>query len=136
MKKPIVVILILLIGVLMPFLSRMPLAFRLGSAFIWRFVPDAEAFAVVMGLFIVSLIPACLFGMLYLFTRFRWAFFLSAAVHYAFTAFFYYNFLENPRDEPLALAFAPFFIAAFSFVGGSLGLLAEWLLTRRAKATS
>ena len=136
MKRSIVVISLLLIGVLMPFLSRVPLAAKFGLAWIWRFVPHSEAFAVVMGVFVTSLIPLVLFGVLYVLTRFRWALFLSAAVHYSCTAFFFYDFLENPRDEPLALAFAPIFIGLFSFVAGCLGLLAEWLITRRPKDTS
>jgi len=131
MRKAIFVGIVLLIGFLMPYLSRVPLAFKFGASWIWEFTPDLEAFVALGGVFIVSLFPVALFGMLFILSKFRWGFYVSALTHAVGTAFFYYNIFENPRDEPLALAFIPIFLAVIAFVSGSIGFLAELLVKSR-----
>jgi len=131
MRKAIFVGIVLLIGFLMPYLSRIPLAFKFGAPWIWKFTPDLEAFVALGGVFIVSLFPVALFGMLFILSKFRWAFYASALTHTVGTVFFYYNIFENPRDEPLALAFIPIFLAVITFVSGSIGFLSELLVKSR-----
>ena len=134
MRKTIIVVIVLLIGFLMPYLSRVPLAFKYGASWIWEFTPDLGSFGAIGGLFLVSLLPVAIFGILFIFTRFRWPFYLSTLAHFAGTAFFYYNIFEDPRavpDEPLALAFIPILLGLLALVVGSVGFLVEWFMGTR-----
>ena len=70
MRKAIFVGIVLLIGFLMPYLSRIPLAFKFGAPWIWKFTPDLEAFVALGGVFIVSLFPVALFGTLFILSKF------------------------------------------------------------------
>src|SRR5215210_7790935 len=82
-KKTFVVAAALLLGFLMPYISRIPYAFTFGFSWIWSYMPDSDAFFWWNRLHLYSLIPMGVFGLVFVFGNIRWGFYASAVVHFA-----------------------------------------------------
>ncbi len=131
-RKSLVVITALIIGFLMPYISRIPLAFRYRTPWIWKYMNDSDDMWRWNILHAASLLPIVIFGAIYIFTEFKWQFYTSAIAHFAITAFVYYNFMETyGRDDFLGfIVFPPVFILV-STAGGILGLAAQIIADKR-----
>lgn len=131
-KKILHVVAALIVGFLMPYLSRIPLAFTYGANWIWSYMPNHDSFVVWNKLHFFSLEPIFMFGLIYIFGNVKWQFYAASLAHFAVTFLCYYNFEETPqRDDVLAIVVFPFFIGAPSFVCGLIGLVAEIVMQRR-----
>ena len=125
-KKIFIVIAALFVGFLMPYLSRIPLAFTHGAAWIWKYMHTADDFVRWNGFHVASLIPIGLFGFAYLYENTKWAFCASVFGHYAATAFIYYNFGEHySPDDFLGCIIFPFLFGGASVLCGAIALVAE-----------
>lgn len=131
-KKFITLIGSLLIGFLMPYLSRMPLAFKYGAAWIWSYMNDTNALIRWNTFHSFSLIPIFICGAVYIFGNVRWIFYIAALAHFAATFFCYFNFEEHPHpDDFLGFIVFPYFIGFIAFGGGIIALFAELFISRR-----
>ena len=132
-KKSFVVAAALTVGLWLPYLSRIPLAFTYGTAWIWKYISNSDDFIRWNGFHLLSLIPLSLFGFLYVYENLKWSFRAAAFGHFAVTFLIYYKFGE-PRfgiDDFLGCLLFPPIIAAASFFGGIIGLIAELFINRR-----
>lgn len=135
-KKSLILAAALIIGFLMPYLSRIPLAFTYGAPWIWKYMANADAFRVWNEFHLFSLEPIFMFGLVYVFAKIKWQFYAAAFAHFLVTFLCYYNFGEHPqRDDFLAFLVFPFIIGAPSFLGGLIGLAAEYFINRRKVKT-
>ncbi|MEP6947434.1 MAG: hypothetical protein ABJA02_16065 [Acidobacteriota bacterium] len=133
-KKAIVLAAVIVFGLLMPYLARIPLAFTYGIAWIWVFIDDAGAFMRWNGGQLVSLVFVAMFGIVYVFTRLRWSFYLSVAVHYAITIYLYCDLMAvRHSDDFLGFIVAPLFIAPASLAAALAGLIVQQVLDRRER---
>ena len=133
-KKIFIVIAALIVGFLMPYLSRIPLAFTYGAAWIWKFMPNFDSVRVWNEFHLISLEPMLMFGIVYIFGNVKWTFYTAAVAHFAVTFLCYYNFEETPqRDDFLSFLVFPFIIAAPSFLCGAVALVAELIAKRNAR---
>ncbi len=134
-KKSLLVIAALIIGFLMPYLSRIPLAFTYGTNWIWSYMPNSDSFVVWNKMHLFSLEPIFMFGLIYILGNVKWQFYAAALAHFAVTFLCYYNFEEQPqRDDFLSFLFFPFLIGAPSFLCGVIGLIAEIFIQRQRAA--
>ena len=131
-KKTFIVIIALIIGYLMPYISRIPLAFKYGMPWIWKYM--GEHFEDILRwnvLHIFSLVAIIVFGALFIFSKLKWQFYGSVIAHLAITSLVYYNFTETYHpDDFLECIFFPPVIAFFSGLGGLLGLGVELIIKR------
>ncbi len=132
-KKIFAVAAALLLGFLLPYLSRIPLAFTYGAAWIWKYISHSGDFVRWNGFHLFSLIPILIFGLLFVFGISKWSFYAGVGGHFAVTFLIYYNFEEHYGvDDFLGCILFPLPIAAASFLCGMLVLAAE-LYFNRAK---
>lgn len=123
----------LMIGFLMPYLSRIPLAFFYDAARIWRYMLSTDDFIRWNGFHLLSLFPLLLFGFLYISGNVKWAFYAACIGHFAVTFLIYFRFGE-PRfgiDDFLGCIIFPPVIAVASFFCGAIGLITESFISRR-----
>ena len=131
-KKSLVVIAALIVGFVMPYLSRIPLAFTYGTAWIWSYMDTADDFMRWNGFHIASLIPIVIFGFVCLYENTEWAFRASVFGHYAATAFIYYNFGEHySPDDFLGCIIFPFLFGGASVLCGAIALVVELVAANR-----
>ena len=129
------VIAAMIVGFLMPYLSRIPLAFKYGTPWIWKYMNDSDDVLRWNGLHSLSLAAIVLFGVIYIFTELKWQFYGSVFAHYAVTALVYYNFMEKyGSDDFLGCIFFPPFFAFISVGGGLLGLGVELVINNRTNS--
>ena len=122
----------MIFGLLLPYLSRVPLSFTYGVAWIWVFIDDAGGFLRWNGGQLVSLVFVAMFGLVYVFSNLRWAFYLSVVCHYCITIFLYYDLMAvRHSDDFLGFIVAPFFIAPASLAAALVGLILQQVLDRR-----
>ena len=137
-KRSLIVAAALVIGECMPYISRIPLAFVYGTDWIWRHTPDVDNFLRWNGMHLGSLIPIVMFGLLYIFTNMRAAFYASVIGHFAVTSLLSYSHGKPyGPDDFLGCFVYPFVIAGGSFVCGAATLVGVALITklRSPKAT-
>lgn len=127
MNRKIVVGSVLLIGVLMTYLSRIPLAFERGADWIWRYIPagDVQAWILFNLFHALSLAPLVLFGFFYLRRKIRWTFHLAAIAHFVTTFFLYYNYEARRGEDVINFVLFPAVIASVTFAAGIIGYLLE-----------
>ena len=132
-RKTIVVLMTFVLGMLMPYLSRIPLAFTFGTPWIWNYISSTDDLLRWNGGQIFSLIPIAMFGALYIFSSLRWGFYAAVLGHFAATSFIYHDFglRHGPDDFLGCLVFPPMFAAA-SFAAGSIGLVADLIAHRKS----
>ena len=132
LEKSLVVLAALIVGFLMPYLSRIPLAFTYGTAWIWSYMHTADDFMRWNGFHVASLIPIVIFGFVYLYANTKWAFRASVFGHYAATAFIYYNFGEHySPDDFLGCIIFPFLFGGASLLCGAIALVVELFIEGR-----
>ena len=73
-KKSLVVIAALIVGFLMPYLSRIPLALIHGADWIWKYMPDSETIKILTEFHLFSLKMVLVFGIVFIFTKLKWGF--------------------------------------------------------------
>ncbi len=136
-KRLIVVLTALVLGMIMPYLSRLPLAMSYGTPWIWDYISSIDDFFRWNGGQIVSLLPIAAFGALYIFTNFRWSFYASVLGHFAATSFVYHDFgvRHGPDDFLGCLVFPPIFAAA-SIAVGFAGLVVDLIAQSKVKNIS
>lgn len=119
-------------SLLMPYLSRMPLACVRGSDWFWQYMPDSETIGTLAMLHLFSLKAILIFGIIFVTTKFKWGFYAAAGAHFAATIFFYSHFEEAEAvDASIELLAFPFLIAAVSFLCALIGAAAEILISWR-----
>ena len=130
-SKILIVIAALIVGVLMPYLSRIPLALTHGAGWIWKYMRTSDDFVRWNGFHLFSLIPIVIFGLVYVFGNARWAFYASVCGHYAVTSLIYYSHGEPPfPDDYVGCVLFPFPIAGASLLCGLIALAAELIAVR------
>jgi len=128
-KRSLIVVAALITGFLMPYLSRIPLAFVYGPPWIWKYMTTFDDFLHWNGLHFFSLVFVIFFGAVYVLTDFRWAFFAAVFGQLAVTGLIYYNFEEHYHpDDFLGFFLHPIIIAFISFVSGIVAFLTEVFL--------
>lgn len=133
-KKSLVVAAALIVGFLMPYLSRIPLAFTHDAAWIWKYMSSSDDLIRWNGFHLFSLIPIVIFGFVYVLENVRWSFYASVFGHYAATAFIYYNFGEHySSDDFLGCIIFPFLFGGASVLCGVIALVAELFINGRKK---
>lgn len=131
-KKSLIVVAALIVGFLMPYLSRIPLAFNYGAPWIWKYINSSNDFWCWNGFHIFSLVPLFLFGILYVCENTKWSFYAALFGHLAMTFLIYHRFLEHPESDAfLGFFLHPLIIAGASFVCGIVALVAELIITNR-----
>lgn len=132
LKKSLIVAIALVLGFLMPYLSRIPYALTYGVDWIFKYMRNDGDFARWNGFHLFSLIPICLFGLVFIFGNIKWGFYASVLGHFVSTAFIYHNFAEPAyRDDFLGCIVFPPMFAIASFLCGLVGLIAELIITGR-----
>ena len=130
--KSLVVFGALLLGFLMPYISRIPYSFKFGFSWIWSYMNDSDAAYWWNVMHLQSLVPIVVFGLLFIFGNLRWGFYGSAVAHFAATIFFYYDHGAVPHsDDFLGFIVFPYLIGIPSFVCGVIGLIAELIVSGR-----
>ncbi len=131
-KKLLIVGATLLLGFLMPYISRIPNAFYYGTEFIWNYTDPTGSFWYWNGFHLESLVPMFIFGMIYTFANVRWAFYASALSHFAATWFFYHDHgVVHHPDDFLGFIVYPYVIGIPSFLCGIIGLISELIIQNR-----
>ncbi len=131
-KKSLIVAAALIVGFLMPYLSRIPLAFTYGAAWIWKHIDNSNDFSNWNGFHLGSLIPIVIFGLLYIFGKVKWAFYAAAFGQFAATYVLYYDFMECYENHGfLEYIILPTMIVTASFLCGITVLAAEYFINRR-----
>ena len=122
MSRKIIVGVVLIIGFLMTYLSRIPLAFERGVGWIWSYIPagDAQAWLFFNMFHIGSLLPLILFGISYVHGKVKWAFHAAALAHFITTAFLYYDYKARYAEDVISFIVFPVMIAFVAFVGGGI----------------
>ncbi len=116
----------LLIGFLMPYISRIPNSFTYGTEFIWSYTKQADSFWWWNELHLGSIVPMLVFGVVFVFGNVRRAFYASALSHFAATWFFYHDHGVIPqRDDFLGFIVYPYLIGIPSFLCGIVALIVE-----------
>lgn len=134
-KKTFIVVAALIIGFLMPYISRIPLAFKYGIPWIWKYMSNPDDVLRWNGLHLISLAAIVLFGAIFIFTELNRQFYGSVIAHFAIVSLAYWNFEETyGRDDFLGCIFFPPFFLIASGIGGVLGLVIELILNRRKKS--
>ncbi len=134
-KKATVVIAALIVGSLMPYVSRIPLAFKYGTPWIWKYMSNSDDVLRWNGLHLISLAAIVLFGAVYIFTQLKWQFYGSVIAHFAIVSLVYWNFEETYGiDDFLGCVFFPPFFLIASGTGGVVGLVIELIVNRRKNA--
>jgi hypothetical protein len=122
MSRKIIVGVVLIIGFLMTYLSRIPLAFERGANWIWSYIPAGDPMA--WFLFNVfhggSLVPLALFGFSYLRGKVKWTFHAAALAHFVTTAFLYYDYQARYAEDVISFVVFPGVIAFVVFVVGGV----------------
>ena len=133
-KRIIIVVSALMLGMLMPYISRIPFAIIYGDSLIWRYMSTPSDVLRWNGIHVFSLIPISIFGLIYIYGKLSWGFYASVVGHFALTSFIYYKFGEEyGRDDFLGcLVFPPMFAIA-SGACGAVAFIAE-LIVQRIKA--
>lgn len=136
-KKIIFVLAAMLLGMVMPYLSRIPLAMTYGTPWIWDYISSTDDFLRWNGGQIFSLIPIAAFGALYIFSSLRWGFYASVLGHFAATSFIYHDFgvRHGPDDFLGCLVFPPIFAGA-SFAVGFVGLVVDLIAQNKGRNKS
>lgn len=130
-NRSLIVAAALIVGELMPYLARIPLAFVYGAAWIWRHTPDLDNFLRWNGMHLGSLIPIAIFGLIYIYSSNRSAFYASVISHLAITSLLYYSHGQPyGPDDFLGCFIYPFIIGIGSLACGFIALFASALLTR------
>ena len=130
--KILIVIAALIVGVLMPYLSRIPLALTHGAWWIWSYTRTSDGFIGWTGFHLFSLIPILIFGCVYVSGNAKWAFYASVLAHYAVTWRIYYSHGEPPfPDDYFGSVLFPFPIGGASLLCGLVALVVELLVVRQ-----
>jgi hypothetical protein len=131
-KKVLIVGASLLLGFLMPYISRIPYSFTYGTAWIFKYMPNDGDFARWNGLHLISLIPMCIFGIVFVVANVRWCFYASVIGQVVMTSVVYYNFAEPAYSDDFlgCIVFPPMF-AFVSFLCGIVALIAELIVQNR-----
>jgi hypothetical protein len=136
MNRKIIVAAVLLIGFLMTYLSRIPLAAERGVNWIWSYIPAGDLTAwFLFNLFhLGSLAPLVLFGFFYLRGKVKWTFHVAALAHFVTTFFLYYNFEGKRAEDVISFVLFPVIIDFVSIVAGAIAFLLEFFIERKTAA--
>ena len=69
--KILIVIAALIIGFLMPYLSRIPLALINGADWFWKYMPGSESIKILTEFHLFSLKMILVFGIVFIFTKLK-----------------------------------------------------------------
>lgn len=119
--------LVLVIGFLMTYLSRIPLAASRGAGWIWSYIPAGDLTAwFLFNLFhLGSLVPLGMFAFFYLRGYVRWAFHVAALAHFVTTFFLYYDYEGKRAEDVISFVVFPVMIAFVSFAAGAIVFFIE-----------
>jgi hypothetical protein len=133
-RNIITVVASMLVGMVMPYISRIPLAATYGTQWIWNYISSSGDFWRWNGFHVFSLVPIGIFGLLYIFSGYRYGFYASVVGHFAATSFIYYDFgVHHGPDDFLGCLLFPPMLAVVSFVAGGIALVAETIIERKAQ---
>jgi hypothetical protein len=125
-KRGFVVGVALLLGFLMPYISRIPNSFTLGTAWIFKYMHEPEDFLLWNVCHIFSLFAIFSFGLLFVFGNINWGFYASVVGHFCITSVIYHNFSEPPAsDDFLGSVLFPPAILIVSSICGSAAFATE-----------
>ncbi len=123
--RTLIVLVVLIFAELMPYLSRIPLSFVYGTAWIWKHTSTLDDFLRWNGLHLLTLIPIGVFGLIFIYGNQKLPFIASALGHFAVTCLIYYSHGEPPHNDdflgciayPLPIGFAAGFTGAVALLG-------------------
>ncbi len=126
-QRTIIVVVVLILAELMPYLSRIPLSFVYGTAWIWKYMSTIDDVLRWNGGQLLTLIPLGVFGMIFIFGNTKLPFILSTLAHFAVTCLIYYSHGEPPHNDdflgclvyPFPIGLAAGFAGAVALVGGT-----------------
>lgn len=108
----------------MPYLSRIPLSFVYGTAWIWKYMSTFGDVLRWNGGQMVTLIPLGTFGLIFIYGNTKLPFIASIVGHFAVTCLVYYSHGEPPHnDDFLGCLAYPFLISVPAGVLGAVALL-------------
>jgi len=117
---------------LVPYFSRIPTAFVRGTPWIWSYMSTTDDVLRWNGLHIISLIPLGITGLIYIFGRHSWGFYVAFAGYVAATSFVYYHQGNPPGpDDFLGCIVFPPMLAFASGVCGAVALAAQLIVQKR-----
>jgi hypothetical protein len=127
MNRKIIVAVVLIIGALMTYLSRLPLAFERGANWIWSYIPagDAQAWVLFNFFSLCSLAPLIFIGYFYLRGNVKWTFHLAALAHFITTFFLYYDYLPRYAEDVITFVLFPVMIASAASIMGAIVYFVE-----------
>ncbi|HEV7698663.1 MAG TPA: hypothetical protein VGO43_00395 [Pyrinomonadaceae bacterium] len=136
-KKILIVTAALVVGMLVPYISRIPLAVIRGNPLIWSYMSTGADVLRWNGIHIISLIPMAIFGLIYIYGKLSWGFYASIVGHFGITSFIYYNFGEKyGLDDFLGCIFFPPMIAFVAGACGAVAFVAELIVQRITARTT
>ena len=117
-RRTIIVVVVLIFAELTPYLSRIPLSFVHGTAWIWKYMSTFEDVLRWNGGQLLTLIPLGVFGLIFIFGNTKIPFIASTMAHFAVTCLLYFSHGEPPHnDDFLGCGIAAGFAGAVAIIG-------------------
>ncbi len=129
--KVFLVILVLLLGFFMPYLSRISGATVHGSDWFWSYLPDLSGFLFFSAFNLISLLPLVGAGLFFLFGRFKLTSVLATLTHLIATFYFHHDYdLAADAQSAIGLIFIPIIVGGITLAVAAISLVIELVIKK------